>query len=259
MIRAAWPGGEILRDITRGGLAGLVVGIGVAGLGGRLVMRLAALVVPSASGSFTENGNRIGEITVAGTAGLIVFLGLLSTVFLATIWVAISPWLPGRGIVRGLVAIPIAVAVGAFALVNAGNPDFVVLAHDPVVVVILLALVAMTAPAMAVVDGWLDRRLPHAVRGTSSVAILYTALAVVGVVLGSVVAIQSLSGQEAQPFAVTVLGAGAVTIYWWTQRVQGAGAPTRGMLIAGRTFLVAGTALGYIRLAPELAGALGLD
>jgi hypothetical protein len=259
MIRAAWPGGEILRDITRGGLAGLVVGIVVAGLGGRLVMRLAALVVPSASGSFTENGNRIGEITVVGTAGLIVGLGLVATVLLATVWVAISPWLPGKGLVRGLVAMPIAIALGAFALIDSGNPDFVVLAHDPVVVAILLALVAMTAPAMAVVDGWLDRRLPHAVSGRSPVAMVYAALSVVGFVLGSFVVIQSLSGQEAQPVGLAVLGAGAVTIYWWTRRVQGARAPTRGMLIAGRTFLVAGTALGYIRLAPEVAGALGLD
>ena len=162
MNRAPWPGGEILRDITRGGLAGLVVGILVAGLGGRLVMRLAALLVPSANGAFTENGNRIGEITLVGSVALIVFAGLAASILLAVVWVAIAPWLPGRGVVRGLVAMPVAVALAAFGLINAGNPDFVVLRHDPIVVVILLALVAVTAPAMAVVDGWLDRRLPHA-------------------------------------------------------------------------------------------------
>src|SRR4029079_16803341 len=38
--------GETLREITRGGLAGLIVGVLLAGVGGRLVMRLAALMVP---------------------------------------------------------------------------------------------------------------------------------------------------------------------------------------------------------------------
>jgi ATP-binding cassette subfamily F protein 3 len=40
----------------------LLTGLLVAGLGGRLVMRAAALLEPSAIGRFTENGNQIGEI-----------------------------------------------------------------------------------------------------------------------------------------------------------------------------------------------------
>jgi len=48
---------DAFRDITRGGLAGLIVGVLLAGIGGRVVMRLAALLVPAADGAFTENGN----------------------------------------------------------------------------------------------------------------------------------------------------------------------------------------------------------
>lgn len=258
MNRAPWPGGEILRDITRGGLAGLVVGIVVAGFGGRLVMRLAAVLVPSANGAFTENGNRIGEITLAGSLGLIVFAGLAATIFLAVIWVAIAPWLPGRGIVRGLVAMPIAVALAAFGLVNAGNPDFVVLRHDPVVVATLLALVAVTAPAMAVTDGWLDRRMPHAAAVASPVGIVYTVLAVIGLALGSLLLLQSLGSGESQPLGVTVLAAGSVTLVWWADRLAGRDTPSRSFLLVGRTILVVGTAVGYAILIPELAGALGI-
>ncbi len=258
MNRATWPGGEILRDITRGGLAGLVVGILVAGVGGRLVMRLAALLVPSADGAFTENGNRIGEITLAGSLGLIVFAGLAATIFLAVIWVAISPWLPGRGVVRGLVAMPIAVALAAFGLVNAGNPDFVVLRHDPVVVATLLALVAVTAPAMAVTDGWLDRRMPHAPAVASPAGIVYTVLAVIGLALGSLLLLQSLSSGESRPLGVTVLAAGSVTLVWWAYRLTGRDTPSRSFLLVGRTILVVGTAVGYAILIPELAGALGI-
>lgn len=258
MNQTPWPGGEILRDITRGGLAGLVVGIVVAGFGGRLVMRLAALVVPSANGAFTENGNRIGEITFVGSVALIIFAGLAASIFLAVVWVAISPWLPGRGVVRGLVAMPIAIAFGAVALINAGNSDFVVLRHDPVVVAMLLALVAATAPAMAVADGWFDRRLPHAGSVASPAGIVYVVLSVIGLALGSVLVMQAIVGQQLQPFGVTVLVTGFLTLGWWAQRLSGAATPPRGLRIAGRTILVVGTSLGFAALAPELGGALGL-
>jgi hypothetical protein len=259
MNRPLWPGGEILRDITRGGLAGLVVGIVVAGFGGRLVMRIAALIVPSANGAFTENGNRIGEISLAGSVALIIFAGLAATILLAVIWVVIAPWLPGKGVVRGLMAMPIAIALGAFVLISADNSDFVVLRHDPVVVAILLALVAVTAPAMAVVDGWLDRRLPHASAAASPAGIAYTVLAVIGVGLGSLLVLQSISGHESQALGVTVLATGAITLCWWAQRLAGRDAPSRGLRIAGRTILVVGTCVGYVALIPELTGALGID
>ena len=47
----------------------MVVGLLVAGIGGRLVMRLAALLVPDSVGRFTENGNVIGTITLDGEVG----------------------------------------------------------------------------------------------------------------------------------------------------------------------------------------------
>jgi hypothetical protein len=64
--RAGGGLGELARDIARGGLAGLVAGVVVGGLGGRAVMRLAALLVPDSAGRLTENGNRIGAITLDG-------------------------------------------------------------------------------------------------------------------------------------------------------------------------------------------------
>ena len=69
--------GEVLRDIARGGISGVAAGIVVSGLGGRLVMRIAALLHPDAVGALTENGNRIGDITVGGTLSLVLF-GLIS-------------------------------------------------------------------------------------------------------------------------------------------------------------------------------------
>ena len=67
------PIGEVLRDIARGGIAGAVAGIIVGGIGGRLLMRLAAMLQTDAVGFVTQNGNRIGNLTLIGTLGLIAF------------------------------------------------------------------------------------------------------------------------------------------------------------------------------------------
>jgi hypothetical protein len=255
----AWPMGEVFRDIARGGLAGLVAGILVAGLGGRLVMRLAALIVPSATGFQTENGNRIGEITASGSLGLIVFVGLLGALVFASVWVAIAPWLPGRGLVRGLVAMPIAVALGSFGLISSENPDFAVLEHNPLVVASLILLVASAAPAMAIADGWFDRRLPHASSATSTLASVYALLTVIGVGFGGLLLIQAALGEVSRPLGLTVIAVGIATLIWWSQRMRGQAAPSRALVLAARSILLLGTVAGLVVLLPELTGALGLD
>jgi len=91
--------GEVLRDISRGGMSGVVAGIVVGGLGGRLVMRVAAILHPDAVGALTENGNRIGDITLGGTLSLVLF-GLISCAMAGAVWVIVSPWIPGHAGVR---------------------------------------------------------------------------------------------------------------------------------------------------------------
>jgi hypothetical protein len=48
-----------IRWIAVGGLAGVVSGVLVLGLGGRLVMLASRLLHPDTAGRLTENGNRI--------------------------------------------------------------------------------------------------------------------------------------------------------------------------------------------------------
>ena len=250
-------GAAILRDIARGGIAGLVVGLVVGGLGGRLVMRAAALLVPDATGRLTENGNRVGAITADGTLALLIFGGLAVAILMGVIWVVIAPWLPTSTGARGLAAIPVAVAFGSPFLIERFNPDFLILRHDAVVVASLLVLVAVTAPAMAWTDGWLDWHLPNPASVASVAGIVYLVLTAIGGLLGALVLV-GVSTELSWAVGATVVLMGMCTLAWWALRLTGEAAPPRTLLLAARSILAAGTVVGLVLLLPELAGALGI-
>jgi hypothetical protein len=253
----AWPLGEVFRDISRGGLAGLLTGIVVAGIGGRLVMRAAAIIVPSATGLVTESGNRIGEVTIGGTFALISVQGLGMGVIFGVVWVVISPWLPRPTVVRGVVAMPIAVGLSSHTLIDRFNPDFALLGHNPLVVAILVALVASVAPALAIFDRWLDRCLPRAVSIGSRAGVAYTLLTLIGVALGGLLTFL-VAPTAAPTLAFTIVAMGIVTLAWWILRARESDAPPGSLRLTALAILVLGTLVGYVEVVRNVAGALDL-
>ena len=87
---------------------------------------------------------------------------------------------------------------------------------------------------------------------------MYVLLTAVGVLFGGLVTLQTVVGRGSQPLGLTIILVGLVTLAWWYERVRGAGPPSRSLRIAGRSLLIAGTAVGYALLSPEVGGALGL-
>lgn len=247
--------GDILRDIARGGITGLIVGLVGAGIGGRIVMRLAALLVPESVGAFTENGFRIGDITPGGSLGLVGF-GLFAGAGVATIWVTVSPWIPGVGIRRALLAMPIAVGLGASALIDGQNRDFFILRHDPGVIAVLILLIAFIGLLFALVDDALDRRLPSA---TGRAYGAYLLLTTVGLGLAMIVLVSFLSAREMVTvlMGVALMAVGLATLGTWVSRVRGRPAP-RWSAVVGRAALVAAVVLGSAHTLPELTRALGM-
>lgn len=250
------PIGMILRDIARSGLAGLIVGILVAGLGGRLVMRLAALRVAEASGSLTENGNVIGQITLGGTLALIL-IGLLFGGFAGTIHVVVRPWLPGAGLARAVATGVAAIGVGAISLITARNPDFVVLRHDPLIVVMLVGLVGLVGLTIALIDDWLEARLPVPAGSRSRSALAYGVITAVGALLILPIVLASTFGSAFWPVGLAEAATGCATLGWWAARARGAARPSRSLVAMGRIGLIAAVVLGLAIEAPEIAGALG--
>lgn len=245
-----------LRDIARGGLAGLFTGVLVAGIGGRVVMRAAALLVPDAAGRFTENGNRVGDITVSGTLGLVLGVGLFFGLAGATIWVVVSPWLPGAGRLRAVLAMPVAVSLASVGLIQATNPDFRILRHDAATVALLLLLVALAGLTISLFDSWLDRRLPPA-NASASADATYLILTVAGGGLVFPVVVSSyLIGER--PLGLALVATGIATLVFWVRRYRGETRRPPWLVVAGRASLLGAVVLGVVAVLPDVAAALGL-
>jgi hypothetical protein len=123
------PGLVVRRYLWHATLAltsGVGAGILAAGAGGRLVMRLLAVTAgPRAQGQLTEAAEVVGRISVGGTIGFFLFVGVFTGLLSAAAYLLLRRWLPG-GRAGGLV-------FGALLLVVAGtrvdplrdnNPDF---------------------------------------------------------------------------------------------------------------------------------------
>jgi hypothetical protein len=250
--------GVTLRDIARGGIAGVIAGAVVAGVGGRVVMRLAAVAVPDSRGGFTENGFVIGSITPA-SLGLIAF-GTFAGLLVGAFWVAVAPWIPGTGVRRALATMPLAVAVGGVGLVEGSNSDFRVLQNDPLVVAMLLGLVAAVGFVVALADEVLDRRLPAVATSRGRVVVAYAVLAGIGALITLPILAGGLFGGAPPRVAMSLalVVAGGATLLWWKRRADGVAAPSERLTLVARLALVAVVILGTIDLLPEVGEALRL-
>lgn len=249
----------VLREIARGGLAGLIAGLLVGGVGGRLVMSIAAVLNPDATGLSTENGEVVGRFTIQGTLALIVFGGLSASALGAVVWVIVSPWIPGRGARRAVLMMPIAIAIGSFILVESTNPDFLILTPQAVILGLLVLLVALNGAAIAWLDDALDRRLPHPGARPRLAVAAYGTVAVLGIPMFLLVLAAffspAFSNAPRPPYlGIALLVVGLATAASWAIRLRRDGAPIPSLVSwAGRLGLVAAVGFGGLHLSRELA------
>jgi hypothetical protein len=251
---------EILREIIVVGLSAALVGLVVGGVGGRIVMRVAALLNAQAVGISTENGNRIGDITVGGTFALLVIAGIFASLFATGFWVTVRPWLPAQRPRRAAAAAVLAVALSGFGLVDSHNPDFFVLGSDLLIAAMLLAIPALFGLGLVVVEPWVDRRIPHP--GLEPWRFVAAATWLVGI--GAVFALPGTVGlmfsEDAClcsvapiPIGVPLAVAGVATVITWLRRVRLESGPSRLIAGAGRLGVVGAGLLGSAILVTEIA------
>ena len=94
---------DALRTLAALAGAAVVAGVLVAGLGGRLYMRvMAATSGNDAQGRLTEAEEVVGEVTFGGTLGFVLFIGIVLPVAASFGYLALRHYLPGRAATAGL-------------------------------------------------------------------------------------------------------------------------------------------------------------
>ncbi len=115
--------------------AGAIAGLIVGGGGGRMVMRLVAIMDPSSDGARTDFGGTAGEITLGGTLNLVIittFAGVAG----GFAYMLLRRWIPGSGARRGLLFGLGVALVPAIVNVNEDNPDLQI--FEPVLVIVAM-------------------------------------------------------------------------------------------------------------------------
>ena len=155
-VAARW-----LRTACIGVVAGAIAGVLVAGLGGRLVMRiLAATSGSDVQGIQTQAEQVVGEVTFGGTLFLVLFAGVLGA-GLGVGFVAVRRWLPKRAWLAGLTFGVVGIAlVRPLELLDPGSIDFDFVHPLALAVPLLLVIPLLYGVVLASAVEGLDRRYP---------------------------------------------------------------------------------------------------
>lgn len=227
---------EALRHAAVVGTAGVIAGFIVGGAGGRLLMRVAAIEAPDrVTGSVTENGNRVGDITVGGTIELLVFVGLFSGVFGAAAYVITEPWLSWAGRLRGLLFGILLIAAASGVALNPDNIDFGLVGSERLVVGMFLGLFVLYGVLLVELSLLLEPLIPKTAHSdeihthtptTHGFGAHRTIVTGVGVGIAALVIVLAVFYEgvcDCEPRYVTeffIAGTGAATVGLWLSRFE---------------------------------------
>ena len=242
----------VARHAVAVGIAGLVSGVLIGGVGGRLLMRIAAVAATErVDGRLTEAGARVGEITLGGSLAIVLGLGLLTGGIGAVLFVVTERWLAWAGRYRGA-------AFGVFLLLigsatsdalDPDNFDFALVGNQGLVVGMFVALFVAYGALISPLSSAIENRLPD-VRPEQWLRTggVYVVLALFGLQFAAPLVAFHVSedacGCEPQYLLGGLLLLTAMaTALVWASEVRG-GRPWRAVLVVGYAALVAASAVG---------------
>ena len=187
-------------------LSGVVAGVLVGGLLGRVVMRISGFTAgPALVGVTTENGNRVGDITFGGTFALVMFVGLPFGLLGGMLYAVVEPWLrrvrPWHGLAYGVALL---LAFG-FIVLDPNNFDFTRFG----VPVLNVAMFAALFLIFGVTIGWLFDTLGSLRAGKGPAARVVDILAWLSLVPAGLVVVLFIGGVAGlePPLAILIVAA----------------------------------------------------
>ncbi len=237
------------------GLAGVLAGFVVGGLGGRIAMRISAIAAGDRlQGVTTDAGFRVGEITLGGTIELVVFGGVLSGAAGVIVIGLSREWLPKvlPGIVTGLFLL----AVTGSLIIEADSRDFLILDPALLNIVMFAGLIVLFGTVVVPLSEVIERRLARSENPSSAYGLLIPLL------LGSLLAIPIFGSLLFEGFCecddppvtmgVFFLLAAAATLLTWLREVRRGGPPRLWVRIGGWVGVSGATLFGAVRLFEEI-------
>ncbi len=166
--RAALDG---LRTLAVAMAAGVLAGVLVPGLGGRLVMRILGSTSHDAQGERTAANEVVGTITSDGTIAVVVFVGVLGGVIAALAFVVVRRWLPTTAGPAGWVAgVLLLGTIGVSDAMSPDNKDFAILRPTWLAVTLVVALALLFGVTFTGLAARLDAGMPMLTARPSSIA-----------------------------------------------------------------------------------------
>jgi hypothetical protein len=146
-------------------------------------MRIAgAAAGERGAGMQTEAGFTVGEITFGGTLALILFIGILTGVIGAAVYLVFRPWLAWAGRWRGLVFGVVLFGFGSATsdMMNPDNIDFLILRNSALLVTLIFGLFLTFGVVVEAMFSYLDTRLPGNQGHSKGLTAVYAVFSVIG-------------------------------------------------------------------------------
>ena len=249
---------QTIREWFIVGLAAMTAGITVAGIGGRIAMRISAIAAgPGMRGVSTDAGNRVGEITFGGSVAFVLFTGIFGGLAAGILLIAVRNWLPASG--RGLLGGGFLLAVGGTTVVHA-NRDFLILDPALLNIVMYSGIIVGVGWAAMVLASRIANRFEHPVGRSDYAWLVGFAFALLPspILFGGFFddeLCQCGDGSPGPLVGVFVVAAFAVTVVDAIQWIR-TGRRPQWTRVAGSTAVVGAVAFGVVRYLEEVRAIL---
>lgn len=170
-VIGAWAGAaRSMRVAAVAVLTGWVTTALIVGLGGRLMMRVAAATSSrQAQGMLTDAEEIVGKVTIGNSIEFMMFFATFFGGVLGLFYALLRRYLPGPAWFSGsIVAVILAGIAGPGDFTDPGNSDFAILEPTWLIALMLVALIVLYGTTLGAMYEWFNERVPRLSRGRAA-------------------------------------------------------------------------------------------